>query len=241
MAGAIGRSSVGKRGRIYLVKRGKSRAHCALRGKAAPHIGIAAGSIQSDAASRAVYSLVKTAISHNVRHESLQRVVLPDKKFGCTRLVCANCDLMKVTCAIDGVGMRMRMQAKVATASLNSAEHSGMRIQKSHVISPIILNIAEEAQQQPGLPADVPMKTLAIISTSQWPEQGDQFVPTNRADPEPTARDILQGIQDLGRRFDLLATNERVDTLDVRVRSVETILHQRLDTLEQHLNASDAW
>ncbi|KAG2108533.1 uncharacterized protein F5147DRAFT_652882 [Suillus discolor] len=49
MAGAIGRSSVGKRARIYIVKRGKLRAHCAMRGKAAPHVGIAVGSIQSDA------------------------------------------------------------------------------------------------------------------------------------------------------------------------------------------------
>ncbi|KAG1786133.1 uncharacterized protein HD556DRAFT_1449988 [Suillus plorans] len=44
------------RARIYIAKRGN-----------------AAGSIQSDAASRAVYSLVKGAISHHVRHESLQR------------------------------------------------------------------------------------------------------------------------------------------------------------------------
>ncbi|KAG1823304.1 hypothetical protein EV424DRAFT_1538460 [Suillus variegatus] len=194
---------------------------------------------------------IATPLQHSVRFHpwkcdkctkmDIPCVVLPDKKFGCTRLVCTNCDLMKVTCAIDSVGVRMRMQAKAATASSNSAEHPGTRIRKSRVISPIILNIAEEAQQQPGLPADVPMKTPAIISTSQRPKRGDQFAPTNRADPEPTARDILQGIQDLGRRFDLLATNERVDTLDVRVRSVETILHQRLDALEQHLNASDAW
>ncbi|KAG2085881.1 uncharacterized protein F5147DRAFT_781840 [Suillus discolor] len=52
MAGAIGRSSAGKRARIYIVKRGKgTRAWRALRGKAAPHIEIAAGSTQSDATS----------------------------------------------------------------------------------------------------------------------------------------------------------------------------------------------
>ncbi|KAG2101822.1 major facilitator superfamily domain-containing protein [Suillus discolor] len=50
MAGAIGRYSTGKRARIYIVKRGKgTRAWRALRGKAAPHIEIAAGSTQSDA------------------------------------------------------------------------------------------------------------------------------------------------------------------------------------------------
>ncbi|KAG2085229.1 uncharacterized protein F5147DRAFT_782139 [Suillus discolor] len=187
---------------------------------------------------------IATLCQHSVRYHpqkcdkctklDIPCVVLPDKKLGCMRLACANCDLMKVTCAIDGVGVRKRKQAKAATAASNSAEHSGTRIRKSPVIS-------READQQPGLLADVLMKTLAIISTSQQPEQGDQFAPTNRADPEPTARDILQGIQDLGRKFDLLATNERVDTLDVRVCSVETILHQRLDALEQHLNASDAW
>ncbi|KAG2058087.1 hypothetical protein BDR06DRAFT_968999 [Suillus hirtellus] len=86
--------------------------------------------------------------------------------------------------------------------------HSRTRIQKSCMISPVILNIAEEVEQQPGLLADVPIKMLAINSTSQWPEWGDQFAPTNCTNPEPTARDILQGIQDLSRRFDLLATNE---------------------------------
>ncbi|KAG1787549.1 hypothetical protein EV424DRAFT_1356468 [Suillus variegatus] len=44
------------------------------RGKAAPRIRIAMDGIQSDAASHAVYSLVKSAISRNVRHESLQRI-----------------------------------------------------------------------------------------------------------------------------------------------------------------------
>ncbi|KAG1894260.1 uncharacterized protein F5891DRAFT_985148 [Suillus fuscotomentosus] len=167
-------------------------------------------------------------------------IVLPDKKFGCMRLVCANCDLMKVTCVIVSIGMRKIMQGKVSVVSLNSAKHSRMCIRKSYVISPVILNIAEEVEQQPGLPADVPIKTLAINSTSQQPKWGDQFAPTNHADPKPTARDILQGIQDLGRRFDLLATNERLDTLDVRVRSVETIIHQHFDALEQCLNALDA-
>ncbi|KAG2108988.1 uncharacterized protein F5147DRAFT_652566 [Suillus discolor] len=194
---------------------------------------------------------IATPCQHSVRYHprkcdkctklDIPCIVLLDKKFGCTRLACANCDLMKVNCVIDGVGVRKRMQAKAAAAASNSAEHSGTCIRKSRMISRVKLNIAEEAEQQPGLPADVLMKTLAIISTSQRPKQGDQFAPTNRANPKPTARDILQGIQDLGRKFDLLATNERVDTLDVRVHSVETILHQRLDALEQRLNASDAW
>ncbi|KAG2108908.1 uncharacterized protein F5147DRAFT_652504 [Suillus discolor] len=56
MAGAIGRSSAGKLARIYIMKHGKLRAHCAMRGKAAPHVGIAVGSIQSDATSMSLYS-----------------------------------------------------------------------------------------------------------------------------------------------------------------------------------------
>ncbi|KAG2089736.1 uncharacterized protein F5147DRAFT_780529 [Suillus discolor] len=176
-------------------------------------------------------------------------IVLPDKKFGCTQLVCVNCDQMKIACAIDGVGVRQRMQVKAAAATSKPAGHSRTRIQKSRAISKtpakrilaqpprVKLNIVEEPEQQPSLPADAP---IPIIGTSQWPEQGDQLVPTNRADPEPTARDILQGIRGLSKRLDLLATNERVDTLEIRVHSVENILHQRLNTLEQRLNAPDA-
>ncbi|KAG1786197.1 uncharacterized protein HD556DRAFT_1449932 [Suillus plorans] len=143
-------------------------------------------------------------------------IVLPDKKFGYIRLACANCDQMKITCAIDGVGVRQRMQAKAATA------------------------IVEEEKQQPGPPAGVPMCKLPTVGTSPRPEQDDQPAPANIADPEPTARDILQGIRDLSKRLDLFATNDRVDALEIRVRSVENILHQWLNALEQRLNASDA-
>ncbi|KAG1823321.1 hypothetical protein EV424DRAFT_1346344 [Suillus variegatus] len=179
-------------------------------------------------------------------------IVLLDKKVGYTRLACANCDHMKITCAIDGVSIRQRMQAKVATATSKPSRHSRMHIQKSRAISKtpakstvaqhprVELNMVEEPEQQPDLPADAPIHTLPIIGTSQWPEQGDQLLPTNRTDPEPTARDILQGIRDLSKRLDLLATNERVDTLEIRVHSVENILHQWLNTLEQCLNALDA-
>lgn len=61
----------------------------------------------------------------------------------------------------------------------------------------------------------------------------------NPAQPEPTARDILQSIQDLGRRLDLLATSERVDELDARLGSVEDVFGRRLNALEQRLNSSD--
>ncbi|KAG1797675.1 hypothetical protein EV424DRAFT_1352692 [Suillus variegatus] len=172
-------------------------------------------------------------------------IVLLDKKFGYARLACANCDHMKITCAIDGVGVRQRMQAK-------PARNSRMRMKTSCAISKTLgkrslaqtprveLNIIEEKKQQPGPPVGAPMRTVPTVGTSCWPAQDNQPAPENHADPEPTARDILQSIHDLSRRLDLLATNERVDALEVRVRSVENILHQRLDALEQRLNTSDA-
>ncbi|KAG1904949.1 uncharacterized protein F5891DRAFT_1183593 [Suillus fuscotomentosus] len=179
-------------------------------------------------------------------------IVLPDKKFRYTRLACANCDHMKITCAIDGVGIRQRMQAKVAAATSKLARNSGTRMKTSHVISKtpgkrslakpprVELNEIEEKKQQPCPPVGAPMRTVPTVGTSCRPAQDNQPAPENRTDPEPTARDILQSIHDLGRRLDLLATNERVDALEVRVHSVENILHQRLDALEQRLNASDA-
>ncbi|KAG2053193.1 hypothetical protein BDR06DRAFT_972440 [Suillus hirtellus] len=96
-------------------------------------------------------------------------------------------------------------------------------------------------KQQPGLLAGVPMCTLPAIGTSPWPEQDDQPALANITNPGPTARDILQGIQDLSKRLDLFATNDHVDTLEMRVHLVENILHQQLNVLEQCLNASDTW
>jgi hypothetical protein len=60
-------------------------------------------------------------------------IVLPDKKYGFTRLACANCDEMKITCAIDGVGVRERLQAKAKstdTAVHPPAKHSKTRAHK---------------------------------------------------------------------------------------------------------------
>ncbi|KAG2100175.1 uncharacterized protein F5147DRAFT_655618 [Suillus discolor] len=131
-------------------------------------------------------------------------IVLPNKKFGHMRLACANCDSMKITCAIDSIGVRQRLQAK--------------------------FNMKEEKKLMDILPGQAHMQ----------PEDAQSLAPTNLPEPEPTAREILQGIQDLGRRLDLLAANERVDALEVRVGSMETNLLKRLDALEQRLNASDA-
>ncbi|KAG1813768.1 hypothetical protein EV424DRAFT_1349017, partial [Suillus variegatus] len=60
------------------------------------------------------------------------------------------------------------------------------------------------------------------------------------SEPEPTARDILQSIHDLGRRFDLLATDERMDALHARVDSVERRISLRLTALEERFSVSNA-
>ncbi|KAG1895094.1 uncharacterized protein F5891DRAFT_1194610 [Suillus fuscotomentosus] len=62
----------------------------------------------------------------------------------------------------------------------------------------------------------------------------------NSPELEPTGRDILQSIRDLSKRFDLLATNERADTLDARVDSVEERFGWRLMELEKQIITSDA-
>ncbi|KAG1758108.1 hypothetical protein EDD22DRAFT_850284 [Suillus occidentalis] len=59
-------------------------------------------------------------------------------------------------------------------------------------------------------------------------------------EPQLSARDILQAIHDLGSKFDLLATNDRVDALEARVGGMEQVIGQRLATLEKRMNASDA-
>ncbi|KAG1898523.1 uncharacterized protein F5891DRAFT_1190907 [Suillus fuscotomentosus] len=175
---------------------------------------------------------VATPLQHSVRYHprhcdkcaklDIACVVLPDKKFGYTRLACANCDNMKIACAIDGVGVRQRLQDNAAKASSDAC--------KTPKTSNIAGSKGAEKQPRAVLPGQAQVQ----------PEHRQSPAPTNLLEPEPTARDILQGIQDLGQRLDLLAANERVDVLEVRVGSVETNLLQRLDELEQRLNKSDA-
>ncbi|KIK34541.1 hypothetical protein CY34DRAFT_786070 [Suillus luteus UH-Slu-Lm8-n1] len=54
---------------------------------------------------------------------------------------------------------------------------------------------------------------------------------------KPTACDIYDSIHDLGRRFDLLATNECVDELDSRLGMVEDRFDWRLNMLEAQITA----
>ncbi|KAG1836103.1 hypothetical protein C8R48DRAFT_783014 [Suillus tomentosus] len=193
---------------------------------------------------------VATPWQHSVRYHprrcdkcaklDIACLVLPDKKFGYTRLACANCDNMKIACAINGVGVRQRLQGNVAKASSDACKTPKMS--KSRAVSEKV--VAHPSRSQRSIAGSKgaekqPREVLPGQAQIQ-PEHRQSPAPTNLLEPEPTTRDILQGIQDLGRRLDLLAANERVDALEVRVGSVETNLLQRLDELEQWLNESDA-
>ncbi|KAG1868409.1 hypothetical protein F4604DRAFT_1682338 [Suillus subluteus] len=240
-------------------------------------------------------SAIATAVEHSIRHHprkcdkctklNVPCLVLQDKKFGCTRLACANCDKMKITCAIDGVGIRERMQAKakskVAVAAANPPKCLKSRA-KSRAISkpPAKICVGETSNVEPKIEDDlgakqpidvapldivpapkdiapVEMAPLDIAPASldsqllggthhAGPAQQLEEVQIPAANhltaPEPTARDILQGIQDLGRKFDMLATNKRVDVLDAREHQNDATVHRpRLNTTlyapPQNLNA----
>ncbi|KAG1902977.1 uncharacterized protein F5891DRAFT_1186117 [Suillus fuscotomentosus] len=166
-------------------------------------------------------------------------LVLPDKKFGCMQLACANCDQMKITCAIDGVGVRERLQVKTAVAASNPPKHSRTRILKSRAKTSTGRS-SRKTNLLPPPPSSSGSEQEGNANPVPQPKQDAQPAPANAMDAEPTARHILQSIQDLGRRLDLFATNERVEALEVRVASAETNFNQRLNALEQRLNISDA-
>jgi hypothetical protein len=162
---------------------------------------------------------------------------------------------MKITCAIDGVGVRQRLQA--AKQSSDPANHP--KTSKSRVVSKTLVRRPSRSEQRivqrkgafspllvtagahiDSADAEKKFKEVLPAGAQMQSEHGRSPGPTNLLTSEPTARQILQGIQDIGRRLDLLAPNERVDALEVKVGSVETNLRKRLDELEQRLDASDA-
>ncbi|KAG2052610.1 hypothetical protein BDR06DRAFT_972988 [Suillus hirtellus] len=91
-----------------------------------------------------------------------------------------------------------------------------------------------------GIGVQQRLQEVFLSQAEKQPEHGQSSVLANLHELEPTSRDILQGIQDLSRRLDLLTTNEQVEVLEVRVGLVETNLLKWLDKLEQWLNESDA-
>ncbi|KAG1859479.1 hypothetical protein C8R48DRAFT_774813 [Suillus tomentosus] len=213
-------------------------------------------------------------------------LVLPDKKVGSMHLACGNCDSMKISCAIDGVGVQERMQGKskvkAAEASSNpkcsrTCPPKSRRTVKSppaHVdklltstpphtpclsLQMVVEDCGEsrclsvkrqlnlhgdleltdaeaELNVMNIMPAQLNAEPRAMMQTPECEVQPDI---AHAIVPEPTPREILQSIQELGQRFDLLATNDRVDALDARIESVEGRIGQQLVMLEQCINTSD--
>ncbi|KAG2341744.1 hypothetical protein BDR05DRAFT_1001572 [Suillus weaverae] len=217
-------------------------------------------------------------------------IVLLDKKVGFTRLACGNCDIMKITCAIDGVGVQERLLAKALAAGEDN--HTKPPPKQTRTRGPKLITVwkstARLAPPKPATRASSHVKRMVVVSDSLNDFQAGQGVMDSASDgmvaqgsntmqavaafqlPTPTpaqgqydnplsrsARvapsieldlpgnqlttcDIYDSIHDLGRRFDLLATNERVDELDSRLGMVEDRFDWRLTALEAWITASDA-
>ncbi|KAG1789222.1 hypothetical protein EV424DRAFT_1355829 [Suillus variegatus] len=233
---------------------------------------------------------VATAVEHSVRYHprkcdkcikmDVRCIVLPDKKFGCTRLACANCDEMKITCAIDGVGIRQRLQAKAQKAVIKTGVNPEFKRSRTHApksraaVKTPVLSAPPKTSKLSGRSSSLALKKVVFekppIEVGQEPkvmipddatmqasrntesvrslqlppvDMPAPLIPSTAAtpsEPEPTARDILQSIHDLGRRFDLLATDERMDALHARVDSVERRISLRLTALEERFSVSNA-
>ncbi|KAG1796144.1 hypothetical protein EV424DRAFT_1547225 [Suillus variegatus] len=235
-------------------------------------------------------STIATAAEYSIHHHpqkcdkcvklDVPCIVLPDKKCSFTRLTCANCDKMKITCAIDGIGVRERLQAKAKstdTAVHPPTKHSKTRAHKLRAAKSQAKHVPSKKAQpttrfsraekkvvhyllddttterpmdlvkthldppaKPNVPQLEPALAPATANSSTCirETQVSSSAPGNPPEPEPSARDILHSIHDLGKHFDLLATNEQVDTMDERLDSVEERLDIRLTVLEQRLSTS---
>ncbi|KAG1829558.1 hypothetical protein DFJ58DRAFT_848673 [Suillus subalutaceus] len=154
-------------------------------------------------------STIATAVEHSIRHH-------PRKCDKCTKLNIPCLVLpdkkfrrtKKTTCAINSVGVRERSQAQVKTKAAEAAANPVKR-SKSRAVSRHPVKIANK-------------QTLKH-------EDSDAKQPTQMSNASKP---------DLSKKFDTLATNERLDGLEARVSSAEEMLGERLRILEQHLNAS---
>ncbi|KAG1854310.1 hypothetical protein C8R48DRAFT_675554 [Suillus tomentosus] len=73
-------------------------------------------------------------------------------------------------------------------------------------------------------PLEVKPMNVLPGQTQMHPAHRQSPAPTSSLESEPTPRYNLQSIQDLGRRLDLLAVNERVDALEARTNQLHTVL-----------------
>ncbi|KAG1905000.1 uncharacterized protein F5891DRAFT_976574 [Suillus fuscotomentosus] len=195
-------------------------------------------------------STIATAAEYSVRYHprkcdkcvklDVPCIVLPDKKHGFTRLACANCDEMKITCAIDGVGVRERLQAKSKGDEALPPKRTQIRTPKSRPTKTQAKAATTKRKKKPArvftragqkdVPLDLsgdshvdqpmegvtphpdPLASLAMqpLETVLPPATAQPITdPTvgsgrlrHQPEPEPTARDILHSIHDLGRRCD---------------------------------------
>ncbi|KAG1898338.1 uncharacterized protein F5891DRAFT_1191012 [Suillus fuscotomentosus] len=165
--------------------------------------------------------------------------------------------------------MQAKAKAMAAEAVANPTRRSKSRAPKSRVINKTVVNtrsrktpmppnrslsvveddivehedlaLAGEPKYMDVAPAQAEVLPIPTMGSSVSVEpQGQSVALVNPAEYEPTARDILQSIQDLGRRLDGLATNDRVNNLEERLDSVEEVVGRRLDVLERKLIYSDS-
>ncbi|KAG2053184.1 hypothetical protein BDR06DRAFT_972432 [Suillus hirtellus] len=200
-------------------------------------------------------STIATAAEYSVHHHpwkcdkcvklDVPCIVLLDKKYSFTRLTCANCDKMKITCAIDGIGVWERWQAKAKstdTAVHPPAKHSETQAHKlfSRAEKKVVHHLLDDLPAKPNVPQLEPSLALATANSSTciWETQVSSSTPRNPLEPEPSARDILHSIHNLSKHFDLLAMNKWMDAMDERLDSVEEWLDIRLTVLEQQLSTS---
>ncbi|KAG1791160.1 uncharacterized protein HD556DRAFT_1310045 [Suillus plorans] len=163
---------------------------------------------------------VATAAEHSIRYHSWQCnkcvkldmpcIVLPDKKVGNMRLACKNCDEMKITCAIDSVGVRERMQAKTKAAEV--AAGIQLRFKHSRTDAP--------KSRTRTRAKTAPRKTPAHLRLTS---RGGATIHS----PDELASDSAKG-----------QTSGHADTQELDV--VEEMLDWRLTLLEQRFNALDA-
>ncbi|KAG2057250.1 hypothetical protein BDR06DRAFT_969455 [Suillus hirtellus] len=72
----------------------------------------------------------------------------------------------------------------------------------------------------------------SVVDNDPHIKSHPHFYKTLDYHPLAAVGNILQAIWNLGSKFDLLATNERVDALDAKVNSVEEVFGHQMATLE---------
>ncbi|KAG2099264.1 uncharacterized protein F5147DRAFT_655863 [Suillus discolor] len=149
---------------------------------------------------------------------------------------------------VSGTGCRLKPKQQAVTQAADRPKRSRSRVPKARAVSEMLKKDSPASLTMPAVPLSTPVvkeidergmtPVEETAGLTHCQTRADQ--PIGATEQEPTAKDILQAIRDLGSKFDLLATNERVDALDAKVNSVEEVFGHRLATLERLINSSDA-